>query len=196
MCMSFNLRDSIKHWWNSPKKVLQSTPTPLDESLLQKKSARAFFICGDELDLACQLSAGKPNTSVQVESLTFSTESSVEKEAALQLSTSDTILSTTPGNSDKSIIKTAKRFFTSEWYLGLISTYCRLVPIVYTVTSEVSHCEILIINPNFLTQKEFIYLFIYLPFLVTRVTLSSASKSKGRFWAGLEAISTQEMELS
>jgi len=90
---------------------LQSTPTPLDESLLQKKSARAFFICGDELDLACQLSAGNPNTSVQVESLTFSTESSVEKEAALQLSTSDTILSTTPGNSDKSIIKTAKRFF-------------------------------------------------------------------------------------
>lgn len=163
MCMSFNLRDSSKRWWNSPKKVLQATPTPLDESLLQKKSARAFFICGDELDLACQLSAGKPNTSVQVESLTFSTESSVEKEAALQLSTSDTILSTTPGNSDKSIIKTAKRFFTSEWYLGLISTYCRLVPIVYTVTSEVSHCEILIINPNFLTQKEgrkkYIYIF-------------------------------------
>lgn len=86
-------------------------PTPLDKSLFQKKSARALFICGYELNLACQLRAGKPNTSVQVESLTFSTGSSVEKEAVLQLSTSDTVLSTTPGNSDKSIIKTAKRIF-------------------------------------------------------------------------------------
>lgn len=52
-------------------------------------------------------------TLLQAESVTFSTGSSVEKEAALQLSTKDTILSTTVGNSDKSTIKTAK-VFTSE----------------------------------------------------------------------------------